>query len=153
MSLSRFSNKWSKSKRKIKWKKRNHTPFFFHLKRGASHENGSWEAKADKIFARLINNRWVKPNGLHAPQKTWVLNIPFNGESQIQSPRTNTGLGAGSSPQGPGLCLVMRGCLPLAMHGCVCVCCSFLWEKLTDYTATACFKKQSRSLVLPWELF
>lgn len=79
---------------------------------GVSHESGSWEAKADKIFARLINNRWMEPNGLHAPQKTWVLNIPFNGESQIQSPRTNTGLGAGSSPQGPGLCPVMRGCLP-----------------------------------------
>lgn len=50
--------------------------------------------------------------------KDLVLNIPFNGESQIQSPRTNTGLGAGSSPRGAGLCPVMRGCLPPA-H-CVC---------------------------------
>lgn len=64
----------------------------------------------------------MEPNGLHAPQKTWVLNIPFNGESQIQSPRTNTGLGAGSSPQGPGLCPVMRGCLPPSLYICVCVC-------------------------------
>ena len=98
--------------------------FFFSFRGvgGGSHESGSWEAKADKIFARLINNRWVEPNGLHAPQKTWVLNIPFNGESQIQSPRTNTGLGAGSSPQGPGLCPVMRGCLPLTLCVCACVC-------------------------------
>lgn len=110
--------------------KRETVPLFFFSSSsftgGASHESGSWEAKADKIFARLINNRWVEPNGLHAPQKTWVLNIPFNGESQIQSPRTNTGLGAGSSPQGPGLCPVMRGCLPLTLcvcvHACLCVC-------------------------------
>lgn len=61
----------------------------------------------------------MEPNGLHAPQKTWVLNIPFNGESQIQSPRTNTGLGAESSPLGPGLCPVMRGCLPLTLNVCV----------------------------------
>ena len=134
-------------------KEKSYQSFFFFSftgRGGASHESGSWEAKADKIFARLINNRWVEPNGLHAPQKTWVLNIPFNGESQIQSPRTNTGLGAGSSPQGPGLCPVMRGCLPLTLcvcvRACACVCvrCPFLWEKLTDYTATACFKKQSR---------
>lgn len=53
--------------------------------------------------------------------KDLVLNIPFNGESQIQSPRTNTGLGAGSSPLGPGLCPVMRGCLPPTHCACVCV--------------------------------
>lgn len=110
--------------------------FFFS---GAPPESRSRAARSPyKIFAKLINNRCVEPNGLHAPQKTWCLifhSVENHRYSRDTVPKNKywirPALGASLGPPGPGVLPVMSLCLGR------CASVSLRWVR--DYTATACF--------------